>query len=1189
MLHWIVVVLSLSLTFVAWHISSRIALDKAEVQFNYQVEQLNEVLLDRMRNYAFALVSGAGAIHSQNGDMSWEEWRAYSESLAMPERLPGINGIGVIYRVAPGERANFVDEQQEKRPGYSIHPPHNQNDYWPILYIEPEVTNKAAIGLDMAHEANRYQAARRAMLSGKTQITGPIVLVQDQAQTPGFLFFHPFYASSSIPPEGQREAQFEGLVYAPFIVSKLMEGALANVNRLIQFRISDQREVLYDELQATDDNVDTSPMFSKSYTLGLYGREWHFDVQTTRLFEAFNASKQPAIILAAGIAIDALIILVFVLLSNAKRRAERKVSEKTAELRESLNFVESLTDNLPVAIGVWDENLNCRFLNTQGAKITGIEKNTAIDRSITEFLGPDMAEKRRPFHERALAGETLESTTQFEDYTGKRRTLTVSYVPITQNHQPCFVSIAHDITELKQREIELQQLNRELEIQSRQAQEAAEAKAAFLANMSHEIRTPMNAIIGMLVLLLETNLTDYSRVLARKAFSASEILLQLLNDILDLSKIESETIEIEKRPFEIDTLIQRTAELFALAAEEKGLRLRVVVNPDVPSTLQGDLLRLSQILINLIGNAVKFTSEGEISIHFSFETQVGNGGHLNVSVKDTGIGIKPEDQRRIFDNFKQADESTSRNYGGTGLGLAISKKLTELMGGTLSLSSTFGKGSSFVVEIPVQTPSVFLTFGQRELANQPRLFHYGFNRNLPVLREYTTQWQVPCNPVADFSTGLHMISDPDTSKAPPVFLIDTESADMVSLESGISDLIKAGNRAVIERIVILAPPGFMAGWLSAVVELGGTVISEPFTPSKLYDSLTSRKTHYPNPTLDVTERPSYTGLKVLVVDDLPLNCEIVASYLKAFNATATSVHCGEDALRHLQTQPCDLVFMDLHLEGETGQQITESIRSAPLEHQPVIVALSASVSEHDRESARKSGMDEYLTKPVLPADIQRILQTFFKTRNATTLPAEAVSPRPKDMPECISSQRHAELFGKVPAIFIPCLRSFAVSGKEIEAEISASLENADANRMRLVAHRLRGAAGNIADVDLQRTAGEIEDDSDDRRALDSAQALKEQLLQHLSAIDAFLDEIPAAPEGDQPSEDAFLKTLSRIEEKASTNRLVNSNDTKQVVSFLLAKNFYTLADRFQKAVARFDFSATRQVISEIKQELPLDG
>ena len=264
-LHWFVVVLSLLLTITAWQISSRIAESKAREQFEHQVEQLNELLRDRMQKYEFALMSGAGAIRAAGGEVNLDMWRRFSEVLAMEERLPGINGIGVIKRVSPEDVDDYIAEKRRERPYFKIHPAHDRNDFWPITYIEPESTNRAAVGLDMAHESNRYTAAVKAMNTGETQITGPIVLVQDEQQTPGFLFYRPFYQSSDLPQEDQREAQFGGLVYAPFIMSKLMEGALANVNRLVHFRVTDDDDTLYSELdELRGDNYDPTPMFEVS-------------------------------------------------------------------------------------------------------------------------------------------------------------------------------------------------------------------------------------------------------------------------------------------------------------------------------------------------------------------------------------------------------------------------------------------------------------------------------------------------------------------------------------------------------------------------------------------------------------------------------------------------------------------------------------------------------------------------------------------------------------------------------------------------------------------------------------------------------------------------------------------------------------------------------------------------------------
>ncbi|WP_129139490.1 CHASE domain-containing protein [Modicisalibacter coralii] len=1074
-LHWVVILLSLALTLVAWQVSARMAEEKAREEFEHQIGQLNELIVDRMRNYAFAMVSGVGAIHAKEGDMSLEAWRSFSQSLALTDRLPGINGIGIIQRVSPDDVDAFVEAQRAKRPDFRIHPAHSRNDYWPIVFIEPEAANKAAVGLDMAHESNRYQAARRAMITGKTQITGPIVLVQDAQKTPGFLFFQPFYDSETTPPPGQRDAHFEGLVYAPFIMSRLMEGALANVARMIQVRITDNGSVMYDEFGDGGENVDATPMFAKTYSLDLYGRHWDFDVQTNALFERFHSSKQPTIILAAGIVIEVLIILVILLLKNARVRAEAEVKRKTRELRESLDFIETLTDQLPLAIGVWDSGLKCQFMNGYGKNMLRFSQEKTIGRPISDFIGEDVVAERRNFYQRALQGETISSNARFTDRAGEPREVSLKYFPIVMKEKPCFVSIALDVTELKAREKELEQLNAELEVQTRQAEAAASAKAAFLANMSHEIRTPMNAILGMLVLMLDTNIEEYPRSLARKALSASEGLLSLLNDILDISKIESGHVDVDCREFEVQELLQRSVELFAIAAEEKGLDLVVDVAPAIPGSMKGDLLRISQVLINVIGNAVKFTEAGRVAVRLSRTSRTDDTECLVVAVQDTGIGIRESDQAYIFETFRQAERSKRRSLGGTGLGLAISKRLCELMGGRLSVTSRVGAGSTFTVEIPV-------VFG-----DEARV-------------------------IGDECQGRR---DGD-----------------VSTGSGASALASAeGDGAV----------------------------------------------------------PQYPTVRVLVVDDLSINCEIVESYLQRFGVSATSVNTGDEALAYLQEQPCDLVFMDLHLERETGQDVARRIRRAPLARQPYVVALSASVLDQDRESAKDSGMEAYLTKPALPADIQRMLARFFSSAKVT---GAAVSSALEDretangLPDCISAERHAAMFGQIPELFAQCLHSYAASARDIVQRLTESLAAGDAQSIRRLAHRLKGASGNIAHVRLQRMAGHAEGTHDDALIVDEGRALVTALNDDLADIEAYLHSLED-PQRPPASTDIgeCREALARVEQRLGGNRLVDEADVDSILGFLRYTNREALAERFKTALERFDFEVARQTLQEVRREM----
>lgn len=1055
-LHWIVVALSLILTFSAWQLSSRIAEEKARNQFDHQIEQLNELLRDRMQKYEFALMSGAGAIRASGQKVNLDLWRRFSDSLALDERLPGINGIGVIERVSPDHIDAYVAQKRQERPEFQVHPAHQNQDFWPIVYIEPEDVNKAAVGLDMAHEENRYQAAQKAMNTGQSQITGPIVLVQDAQRTPGFLFFRPFYDTAETPAPDQREARFEGLVYAPFIMSKLMEGTLAKASRLVHFKVTDGDTTLYSELgEQRGENYDASPMFSDAYTLPMYGRDWHFVVQTTRLFERFNQSRQPAVILMGGVVIDGLILLVFVLMANARRRAERKVMEKTSELRESLDFINTLTDNLPLSVSVWDEHLNCRFINVYGRRLFRAEGYNPIGQPLERFLGRELVARRRDFYRRALAGERVVANASFADPEGELRDVVVSYYPVTLAGESCFMATTMDITNIVQREKELQFLNEELEKQKQEAESAVTVKTAFLANMSHEIRTPMNAIIGVLVMLQEAGLEDYPKRLVGKAFSASEALLQLLNDILDLSKIEADRIELDFQPFDIDALVHRSVDLFAMVAEEKALALDVTVDPATPGRVVGDLLRISQICTNLVGNAIKFTRQGGVQVRITWEPTGTDAGTLTVAVSDTGIGIRSEDRDRIFDSFRQADESTSRNFGGTGLGLAISRRLAQLMGAELDVESVEGKGSTFWLSVPVG----------------------------------------------------------------------------------------------------VAPADNMA-------EDAATALPE------------ARASQFP-------------GLSALVVDDVPLNCEIVESYLKAFGVEIQSVPGGRQAIEAVTHRHFDLVLMDLHLDGETGQEVAARIASLDLPRPPVMVALSASIADHDRLTAEQAGMKEYLTKPVIPEHIRGLLERRFQDHQVWERTGPDAAPPEADghaLPPFVNVEVYQQLFGHDESLFARCVRSFLAS---VDGMLAEARQAARPEAIRGIAHKIRGAAANIADTPLSALAGDVEEGGNQGDLPARLEALAEMLDEHRRWLALCVPEPEA--EGVSGADSALLAVaVARVKQKLSGHRIADDYDLGIIFRQLAALGQDELSRSFRHALDVYDFDEALALLTEVPHGRPVE-
>ncbi len=320
-IHWFVVGFSLFLTLMAWSISKQAIKEKVAIQFDRQAVQAAELITERMRKYEDVLWGGVAAIQALGGDVSVRDWRIYADSLRIEDKYPGINGIGVIHFVPPDEMKAYLAEQRLYRPNYSVHPPHNRNEFWPITYIEPVAVNSAAVGLDMAHEANRYLAAVSARDTGAARITGPITLVQDANKTPGFLFYAPYYEGGALNGEAERKRRFSGLVYAPFVVKKLLEGTLAKDKRLVGIRITDGDLVLYDENRVDVEDYDPDPLYRKTFELDLYGRTWALDIRSALSFRQATKANEPIVILAGGIFIDALLLTLFILLADSNRRA----------------------------------------------------------------------------------------------------------------------------------------------------------------------------------------------------------------------------------------------------------------------------------------------------------------------------------------------------------------------------------------------------------------------------------------------------------------------------------------------------------------------------------------------------------------------------------------------------------------------------------------------------------------------------------------------------------------------------------------------------------------------------------------------------------------------------------------------------------------------------------------------------
>jgi signal transduction histidine kinase len=369
--HWLVVGLSLAITLIAWHVTKRQIEAKARDRFEQASHQVQELITERMRKYEDGLWGGVAAIQANGGDIAHHEWRVFAESLRIDLKYPGINGIGVIHHKTRAERERYLVQQRRGRPDFRIYPEHKNPDLLPISFVEPLRANAKAVGLDIAHETNRYTAALKARDSGVAQITGPIVLVQDEGRTPGFLFYAPFYRGGVHHTVAARRDHFVGMVYAPFVFHKLIEGILGKERRQVRIQVRDGSEVLYDEHSASDVNHDPDPLFATRSEVDLYGRTWTFDIRSTKGFREGTHSSQPMVILLGGLFIDGLLLTLFVLLTRSNRRA--------------IAFADRLVDEL-------DRNLDDRL--ALAAEKSEKEQQLAKEQAAAELLEVSLRQER---------------------------------------------------------------------------------------------------------------------------------------------------------------------------------------------------------------------------------------------------------------------------------------------------------------------------------------------------------------------------------------------------------------------------------------------------------------------------------------------------------------------------------------------------------------------------------------------------------------------------------------------------------------------------------------------------------------------------------------------------------------------------------------------------------------------------
>ncbi|HXJ57417.1 MAG TPA: response regulator [Verrucomicrobiae bacterium] len=814
-----------------------------------------------------------------------------------------------------------------------------------------------------------------------------------------------------------------------------------------------------------------------------------------------------------------------------------RTRELLEQVRTTEDFFRSVLELAPDGLMVVGEQGIIRLANAQCEKLFGYTREELIGQPVEMLVPGDIRERhpalRDAFHRAPVArdmGANRELRALRKDGSLFPVEIGLSPLPPRPGEGVQVAVSIRDVTERMEQENALKQAKAK-------AEEATEMKSMFLANMSHEIRTPMNAIIGLSHLALKTPLNAKQRDYISKVHNAGTSLLAVINDILDFSKIEAGKLDLETTDFQLDEVISSVTTLTAQKAHEKGLEFLAHVAPGMPTQLQGDPLRLGQILTNFVNNAVKFTEQGEIRLAIEQLERTGQKVQLKFSVRDTGIGMTPEQSAKLFQPFTQADMSTTRKHGGTGLGLTICRRLVELMGGRIWLESEPGVGSTFFF-------TVWLGVGDAKGSGRvvperlARLRVLVVDDNpaaREILQEPLSTVTSRVDVVASGREAIAAIQREDATVPYDIVFMDWRMPGMDGLQA--SRHIKSDETLTHPPAIVLVT-AFGREEVREEAEhlqLDGFLV-KPVTKSMIVDTLINVFAHADDATVsaqDSGQEIRVQGARILLVEDNEINQQIAVELLEGAGATVQVAHNGLEAIERLTKGPApasfDLVLMDLQMPVMDGYQATTKLRAHPDLRGLPIIAMTAHATIEERQRCLAAGMNDHISKPIDPALLFETVSRHYK--RAGTAPAvlpgaglsnaQASSPTPvgdspvraskpgdssaarsDDLPAItgLDAKNGLSRLGGNRGLYLKLLRQFAAQHGQAGAQIAEQLQAGDPALAERLAHNVKGVAGNLGAKAVQAAAAELEQAIREHTAAAELESIRRRFAEALTGL-----------------------------------------------------------------------------------------